>query len=134
MLTRKCDICGSEMRVTSPRYTVTFDGWLYKETKDICVACFERIKSEIRQADTPQTEPKGCCDCVHHTKEGCEYPSAYCSNWSEYKQKQTERVETMSCQEHCLWWFTDDGKDGYCQRHYHGKPCEFKPRTDCGWK
>ena len=56
MLTRKCDICGSEMRVTSPRYTVTFDGWLYKETKDICVACFERIKSEIKQADTPQTE------------------------------------------------------------------------------
>lgn len=95
----------------------------------------ERFFQDIMdEADTPQTEPKGCCDCVHHTKEGCEYPSAYCSNWSEYKQKQTERVETMSCQEHCLWWFTDDGKDGYCQRHYHGKPCEFKPRTDCGWK
>ena len=60
MLTRKCDICGSEMRVTSPRYTVTFDSWLYKETKDICVTCFERIKSEIKQADTPQEDCDRC--------------------------------------------------------------------------
>ena len=59
MLTRKCDICGAEMRMTTPRYKVTFDGWLYKSEKDICVPCFERIKAEIQTADTPQTESTG---------------------------------------------------------------------------
>ena len=54
MLMRKCDICGAEMRMTTPRFKVTFDGWLYTERKDICVSCFERIREEIKQADTPQ--------------------------------------------------------------------------------
>ena len=56
MLTRKCDICGAEMRITTPRYKVTFDGWLYTQEKDICIDCFKRIADEIKQADTPQTE------------------------------------------------------------------------------
>ena len=56
MLTRKCDICGAEMRKTTPRYKVTFDGWLYTEEIDICIDCFKRIVDEIRPADTPQTE------------------------------------------------------------------------------
>lgn len=55
MLTRKCDICGAEMRITTPRYKVTFDGWLYTQEKDICIDCFKRVTDEIRQADTPQT-------------------------------------------------------------------------------
>ena len=58
MLTRKCDICGAEMRMTTPRYKVTFDGWLYTEEIDICVDCFNRIAGEIKQADTPQTVDK----------------------------------------------------------------------------
>lgn len=61
MLTRKCDVCGAEMRMTTPRYKVTFDGWLYKSEKDICVPCFERIKAEIQTADTPQTD---CDKCI----------------------------------------------------------------------
>lgn len=56
MLTRKCDICGAEMRITTPRYKVTFDGWTYTEEVDICMDCFERIAEEIKQADTPQTD------------------------------------------------------------------------------
>ena len=56
MLTRKCDICGAEMRITTPRYKGTFDGWTYTEEVDICVDCFERIAEEIKQADTPQTD------------------------------------------------------------------------------
>ena len=59
MLTRKCDICGAEMRITTPRYKVTFDGWLYTEEIDICMDCFKRIYNEIRQVDTPQTERGG---------------------------------------------------------------------------
>ena len=55
MIVKKCDICGAEMRMTTPRYKVIFDGWLYKSEKDICVSCFERIKVEIQTADTPQT-------------------------------------------------------------------------------
>lgn len=56
MIVKKCDICGAEMRMTTPRYKVVFDGWLYKSEQDICVSCFERIKAEIQTADTPQTE------------------------------------------------------------------------------
>lgn len=56
MIVKKCDICGAEMRMTTPRYKVTFDGWLYTENKDICADCFKRIADEIKQADTPQTE------------------------------------------------------------------------------
>ena len=60
MLTRKCDICGAEMRMTTPRYKVTFDGWLYTEEKDICTDCFKRIADEIKQADIPQTDCEAC--------------------------------------------------------------------------
>lgn len=50
------------------------------------------------------------------------------------RAEQTEpRAETMSCQE-CKWWFTDDGKDGYCQRQYHNEECKYEPITDCPWK
>lgn len=56
MLTRKCDICGAEMRIKTPRYKVTYDGWLYTEEVDICMDCFERIAEEIKQADAPQTD------------------------------------------------------------------------------
>ena len=58
MVVRKCDICGSVIHKTTPKYRVIFDGWLYTERKDICVSCFERIREEIKQADTPQTETK----------------------------------------------------------------------------
>ena len=61
MLTRKCDICGTEMRITTPRYKVTFDGWLYTEEIDICMDCFKRIAEEIKQADTPQTTSTPYC-------------------------------------------------------------------------
>lgn len=60
MIVKKCDICGAEMRTTTPRYKVTFDGWLYTKEKDICIDCFKRIADEIRQADTPQTDCKTC--------------------------------------------------------------------------
>ena len=80
MLTRKCDICGAEMRITTPRYKVTFDGWLYTEEKDICIDCFKRIADEIKQADTPQTELTAKCLNCHNAKackenhwEGCRY-------------------------------------------------------------
>lgn len=56
MLTRKCDICGAEMSMKTPRYKVTFDGRLYTEEIDICMDCFKRITEEIKQADTPQTD------------------------------------------------------------------------------
>ena len=56
MLTRKCDICGAEMRITTPRYKVTFEGWFYAREKDICINCFKRIVEEIIKPDTPQIE------------------------------------------------------------------------------
>ena len=56
MIVKKCDICGAEMRMTTPRYKVTYDGWLYKQDMDVCIKCFDRITDEIKQSDTPQTE------------------------------------------------------------------------------
>lgn len=79
MLTRKCDICGAEMSVTTPRYKVMFDGVLVKREKDICTDCFKRITDEIKQANTPQTE-RPCENCQEFDCYGCDY-------------KQTERSE-----------------------------------------
>lgn len=56
MIVKKCDICGTEMSMITPRYKVVFDSWLYRAKKDICVSCFERIKDEIRQADTSKAQ------------------------------------------------------------------------------
>ena len=56
MIVKKCDICGAEMRMTNPRFKVTYDGWLYTEEVDICMDCFNRIAREIKHADTPQDE------------------------------------------------------------------------------
>lgn len=56
MLTRKCDICGAEMPMATPRYKVVFCGPLINREKDICTDCIKRIADEIKQADTPQTE------------------------------------------------------------------------------
>ena len=110
MLTRKCDICGAEMRMTTPRYKVTFDGWLYKSEKDICVPCFERIKAEIQTADTPQTDCDKCiwnvcnynkvewdadtpqtdCETCRHYKLACELFSEVC------KYEPTTQTETQN--------------------------------------
>ena len=105
MLTRKCDICGAEMRITDPRYKVTFNGWLYTEEKDICIDCFKRIADEIRSADTPQTKTqtetqnsnltfekrtmRDCYNCERYETEGecveCHYePKDECTK--EYEE------------------------------------------------
>ena len=93
MLTRKCDICGAEMRMTTPRYKVTFDGWLYKSEKDICVPCFERIKAEIQTADTPQTD---CDKCIWNV---CNYNKV---DW-DADTPQTETKGVRYCNE-CKWF------------------------------
>ena len=49
-------------------------------------------------------------------------------------EPQTERVETMSCQE-CKWWFTDSLKHGgYCQSLLYNHECRYEPEVDCSWK
>ena len=49
-------------------------------------------------------------------------------------EPQTERVETMSCQE-CKWWFTDSLKHGgYCQSLLYNHECHYEPEVDCSWK
>lgn len=54
---------------------------------------------------------------------------------TRYKDEpQTERVETMSCQE-CKWWFTDSLKHGgYCQSLLYNHECRYEPEVDCSWK
>lgn len=46
-------------------------------------------------------------------------------------EPQTERAETMSCQE-CKWWFTDSLKHGgYCQSLLYNHECHYEPEVDC---
>ena len=84
MLVTKCDICGREMPLNGSRYKVTFDGFLYKKDKDVCVSCFERIADEIKQVDTPQTDiPKStlrtdCTECRFVGSYDTEFPCANC--------------------------------------------------------
>ena len=120
MLTRKCDICGAEMRMTTPRYKVTFDGWLYKSEKDICVPCFERIKAEIQTADTPQTD----CDTCRHYKLACELFSEVCK-YEPITQTETQNSNNDAPQ-------TDLSAEEFVEGMKNLK-MEVK-RTDCSWK
>ena len=53
---------------------------------------------------------------------------------NEIGTTQTERAETMSCQE-CKWWFTDSLKHGgYCQSLLYNHECHYEPEVDCSWK
>ena len=100
MLVTKCDICGKEMPLKSSRYKVSFDGWLYKEDKEICVSCFERIKEEIVQADTPQPGSAITRNSLRTDCSGCrfigtydtEFPCANCvrKNKDYYNSEHTE--------------------------------------------
>ena len=97
MLTRKCDVCGAEMRMTTPRYKVTFDGWLYKSEKDICVPCFERIKAEIQTADTPQTE-ETCERCVYvRGSQWCQGCNGTPKRWDGEKIVDTPQPDCETC-------------------------------------
>ena len=107
MLTRKCDICGAEMRITTPRYKVTFDGWLYTQEKDICIDCFKRIADEIRQAEPTiskleqvdkdinvrcKDEPQTCDTCKFELY--CPEMCKGCCEWdSHYEPKDEPQAE-----------------------------------------
>lgn len=56
MLTRKCDICGREIRRADSRYVFKFDGALYSIERDMCSDCYNRIRDEMSKADAPLTE------------------------------------------------------------------------------
>ena len=116
-MVRKCDICGSVIHKTTPKYRVIFDGWLYTERKDICVSCFERIREEIKQADTPQTDcPFKDVPCSCGEQDECEWHT-------EVDTPQTEECEG------CKHYVYQLG----CTHH---ATCEYEPKepqTDCGW-
>lgn len=141
MLTRKCDICGAEMRMTTPRYKVTFDGWLYTEEVDICMDCFKRIAKEIKQADTPQTD---CDKCIWNV---CNYNEV---DW-DADTPQTEQMKTADycdiCKQDMCEFCIADASNPYCvPSHYEIKQTETSTnseklqsrvelkQTDCGWK
>lgn len=129
MLTRKCDICGAEMRMTTPRYKVTFDGWLYKSEKDICVPCFERIKAEIQTADTPQTD---CDKCIWNV---CNYNEV---EWdADTSQTESTGSPIGDYRDGVGAWQTDCN-DRYAVRTDSGEVVAYAcplgcEQTDCGW-
>ena len=130
MLTRKCDICGAEMRMTTPRFKVTFDGWLYTEEVDICMDCFNRIAREIKQADTPQTDSEKPNNCEHITEDGvtcAKYPACDdCLDNPLNKVKGSERLEKGSEQTDCDRYVVDEAGE----KHYGCMGCQ----TDCPWE
>ena len=89
------------MRITTPRYKVTFEGWLYTEEVDICMDCFKRIKEEIEQTDLLVKTPHKSRESHEKNCETCRDKDAYdewegncdeCENYSMYTP-QTERSE-----------------------------------------
>lgn len=107
MLTRKCDICGAEMRITTPRYKVTFEGWLYTEEVDICMDCFKRIAEEIEQTDLLVKTPHKSRESHEKNCETCRDKDAYdewegncdeCENGSMYTpQTDKDKVVCPNC-------------------------------------
>ena len=125
MLTRKCDICGAEMRITTPRYKVVFDGWLYtEEIIDICIDCFNRIAEEIKHTDLLVKTPHKSRESHEKNCETCRDKDAYdewqgncdeCENGSMYTP-QIDLVEDDKCFD-CEDFFD-------CDEH----------QTDCPWR
>lgn len=56
MLVRKCDICGGEIRSADTRYKLVFESIFFKKEKDVCKECLQRIASEVRKDNSPQTD------------------------------------------------------------------------------
>ena len=75
MLTRKCDICGREIRRADSRYVFRFDGVLYSMERDMCSDCYNRIRNEMSQADTPKTERSIEADKVVEALKICDHNS-----------------------------------------------------------
>lgn len=80
--------------------------------------------------------------CVDYCGEDDEYITPKCLHMFYHHiaradrktEPQTERAETMSCQE-CKWWFTDSLKHGgYCQSLLYNHECRYEPEVDCSWK
>ena len=102
---------------------------------DVCGRC--RNRNLFAEADTepkPKTEPQ-----TEKPKIRKRIDKPFRAVWLDDEHKeigttQTERAETMSCQE-CKWWFTDSLKHGgYCQSLLYNHECRYEPEVDCSWK
>ena len=132
MTEKGCDNC----------YYTYFDEKAYPCS--LCIRGIERTdqwqpskKTKADRKTEPQIEDKHavCTGCDYYDLPNAFHPCASCVDFSKYKPKiedepQTERAETMSCQE-CKHW--DMG--------YHcdvGWDCKYEPedepQTDCSWK
>ena len=149
MLTRKCDICGAEMRMTTPRYKVTFDGWLYTEEVDICMDCFKRIAEEIEQTDLLVKTPHKSRESHEKNCETCRDKDAYdewegncdeCENGSMYTpQTYKDKVVCPNCgRSDYIRSFEKDFNIKNSGYRYKCINCNTyikdTPQTDCGWK
>lgn len=149
MLTRKCDICGAEMRMTTPRYKVIFDGWLYTEEVDICMDCFKRIAEEIEQTDLLVKTPHKSRESHEKNCETCRDKDAYdewegncdeCENGSMYTpQTYKDKVVCPNCgRSDYIRSFEKDFNIKNSGYRYKCINCNTyikdTPQTDCGWK
>ena len=95
------------MRITTPRYKVTFEGWLYTEEVDICMDCFKRIAEEIEQTDLLVKTPHKSRESHEKNCETCLDKDAYdewegncdeCENGSMYTpQTYKDKVVCPNC-------------------------------------
>lgn len=105
MLVRKCDICGGEIRSADTRYKLVFESIFFKKEKDVCKECLQRIASEVRKDNSPQTDllvktPQKSRESHEKNCETCRDKDAYdewqgncdeCENGSMYTP-QTDRM------------------------------------------
>lgn len=111
--------------------------------KDRCVRCGKRYNfadKALSKAKVPYdllclAEVTTSGYMTHGNVKLCDECMVELLMWLDRKtEPQTERVETMSCQE-CKWWFTDSLKHGgYCQSLLYNHECRYEPEVDCSWK
>ena len=137
------------MRMTTPRYKVTFDGWLYTEEVDICMDCFKRIAEEIEQTDLLVKTPHKSRESHEKNCETCRDKDAYdewegncdeCENGSMYTpQTYKDKVVCPNCgRSDYIRSFEKDFNIKNSGYRYKCINCNTyikdTPQTDCGWK
>jgi hypothetical protein len=111
--TRICDICGREVGVNDPRYSLTYRVAFISKEKDICPSCLNKLKEQFSK---PKTEPQAeviACPIIDDDARIYTTEPQKCETCKHYDAE----VESIAC-ERCL----------------DGKYSRYEPKTDCSWK
>lgn len=118
MLVRKCDICGGEISSVDTRYKLVFKSIFFEKEKDVCKECLQRIASEVRKDNSPQTDL--LVKTQHKSRENHEKNCETCRDKDAYDEWQGNCAE---CENGSMYTPQTDSN------------CSELPNdsTDCSW-